>query len=375
MRLHILRRLPWLLLYLLALLPISCGGSGGNTASRLPAAQLQRFLNNTMAQHPIAGVVLAVETPAGSWRGASGKSDISTGTAMNIACQFRIGSISKQFLAALVLQLIQEGTLTLDDTIEHWQPGLVPNGDEITLRMLLNHTSGLYDYLYDPSFLLACLGNTHRSWTPTELVQYATKHALTYSPGTDWGYCNTGYVLLGMVVESATGHPLAQEMRTRFFVPLGMSHTFFATDAAMSTPFAHGYWPENGSNTDISDWNPSYGWAAGSIVSTADDLLIWTKALMGGQVLSATSFQQMTSVLSPAQNYGFGLNIVDLPTEGHVICHNGEIPGYMAMLRYYPAKQMTVVILTNEHNILNRLDSPEAELINALESEVFGLNK
>ena len=372
MRLHILRRLPWLLLCLFALLPMSCSG-GGDTASGLPTAQLQRLLNNSMAQHPITGVVIAVETPTGTWRGAAGKSDISAGTAMKATCRFRVGSVSKQFLAALVLQLIQESTLTLDDTVEHWEPGLVPNGDAITIRMLLNHTSGLYDYLYDPSFDLTCVGNPYRAWKPAELLQYATSHSPKFSPGTNWAYCNTGYVLLGMIVESATGHPLAQEMQTRFFTPLGLSHTFFATDAAMTTPFAHGYWPEAGSNTDISGWNPSYGWAAGSIVSTVDDLLIWTKALMGGQVLSATSFQQMTTVLAPAQDYGFGLTIEDNPTEGHVIYHNGEIPGYMAMLRYYPAKQMTVVILTNQHSLLDRVNPPESQLIDALESGVFGL--
>jgi D-alanyl-D-alanine carboxypeptidase len=127
---------------------------------------------------------------------------------LRVSDEVRVGSITKTVIATITLQLVGEGRLRLDDTIEQWLPGMVPNGDAITIRMLLNHTSSIFDYLADPDWLAAVLADPHRYWSPQELVAVGTSHPSLFPPGEGLAYSNTGYILIGLVLEKATGRPV-----------------------------------------------------------------------------------------------------------------------------------------------------------------------
>ena len=146
-------------------------------------------------------------------------------------------------MATVVLQLAAEGTLGLDDALERWLPGLVANGQAITLRQLLNHTSGIYNYTDDQALNSSLIRNPRRVLTPVELVAVATKHGPNFDPGTRWSYSNTGYILLGLVIEKATATSLEQELRERIFEPLALTRTRFPAAPTLPRPFAHGYLP------------------------------------------------------------------------------------------------------------------------------------
>ncbi|MGQ0568282.1 MAG: serine hydrolase domain-containing protein, partial [Armatimonadota bacterium] len=154
--------------------------------------------------------------------------------------QFRIASLTKTFVAVVVLQLVGEGKLSLDDAVENRLPGLVPNGRNITIRYLINHTSGLFDYVEDQNVFRRLVSNTSRVWSPQELIAVGTSHKALFAPGRGWAYSNTGYLLLGLIVEKVTGISLGEELRQRIFVPLGLRGTTFPTTPHIVGPHAHG---------------------------------------------------------------------------------------------------------------------------------------
>src|SRR5256885_14289786 len=174
------------------------------------------------------GAIVLARDGSRTLRLAAGVSDRAHGTPMRVSDRFRVGSVTKTFVAAVVLQLVGEGKLSLDDTVEKWVPGLVPGGDAITVRELLNHTSGIFDYLNDGDstvlrpYLKGDLGHV---WTPRALVGVASKHPPHFPPGSGWSYSNTGYIVLGLIAEAATGDSLGAELKRRPFEPLRPSPT------------------------------------------------------------------------------------------------------------------------------------------------------
>ena len=184
-------------------------------------------------------------------------------TRMRVTDRFRIGSETKMFVSTVVLQLVGEGKLSLDDTVERRLPGLIPNGSDITVRQLLNHTSGLYDYAEDKAFL-AQLDNRRKVWAPRQLIALGTAHKPAFPPGAKWGYSNTGYIALGLMVEDATGNTLGAELRERIFEPLRLRGTSFDTRPQIAGRYAHGYSRLRKPRLyDASFVDPSLFWAAG----------------------------------------------------------------------------------------------------------------
>ncbi|WP_246610010.1 serine hydrolase domain-containing protein [Nonomuraea rhizosphaerae] len=267
--------------------------------------------------------------------------------------EFRIGSGTKTMTATLVLQLVAEGKLTLSDPVEKWLPGQVPNGGAITLRMLLNHTSGLYDYTEDAALLPSILGTDRRRWTSSELLAVGVRHAPLFAPGTKWSYSNTGYVALGAVLERATGASLAELVRDRIARPLHLEHTYYATGPGWRGSHAHGYEPDAAhmpagvpaafrhvagprrhGHVDVSGNDPGWGGAAGAVVSTTRDWSRFHTALMSGRLLPAAQLTQMrtTVPMDPKQpdgpGYGLGIQTGATPC-GTVWSHDGGIPGYL----------------------------------------------
>lgn len=199
---------------------------------------------------------------------------------MRAGDRFRVGSITKTFVATVVLQLIGERTLALDDTVEHWLPGVVPNGRHITVRQLLSHTSGLFDYGGDRKFVAEAYRHPLKNWTPRQIVAIATAHKPRFAPKAGWSYSDTNYYALGLIVEAATGHSLALELRHRIIVPLRLRATSFPNAPDINGRYAHGYFLRP--LQDVSVGSPSVQWAAGALVSNADDLARFFRALLAG---------------------------------------------------------------------------------------------
>jgi D-alanyl-D-alanine carboxypeptidase len=227
-------------------------------------------------------------------RGRARRRDLTvTRRPMRPTDRFRIGSITKTFVATLVLQLADEHVLSLDDTLDRRLPGMIPNGGAISLRQLLQHTSGLFDYAADPATFAPFAHDPGHAWSPRDLVAIARRHQPGFPPGAGWGYSNTNYVLLGLVVEAVTHRPLGEELARRIFRPLHLSATSFDTDGHFSdrpttngtARFAHGYTTINGRTFDASDLNPSWGYAAGAITSNAADVASFFSALLRGELL------------------------------------------------------------------------------------------
>jgi len=245
--------------------------------------------------------------------------------------RFRIGSVTKSFVATVVLQLVGEGKLSLDASVERWLPGLVPNGQSITIHQLLNMTSGLFNYSEDPRVDAPYLaGNLGYVWSPKELVAIAVSHKPLFAPGKGWAYCNTCYVLLGLIVETVSGHALGVELRQRIFLPLHLRATSFDTKRRMSGRYAHGYYRDGKKLIDVSALSPSQGWAAGAMVSTADDVLTFFDALYGGRLLRPDLLRAMrTTVAAYSATFRYGLGLGQTPAPcGAMLGNHGDTAGY-----------------------------------------------
>jgi D-alanyl-D-alanine carboxypeptidase len=312
----------------------------------------------------LPGVIARVQDGSETKLVAAGVADVATGAALRPHARFRVGSITKTFVATVVLQLVGEGRLSLDEPVGRRLPGLLANGDTITVRQLLNHTSGLFNYTDDPTLLPGLAQN--RVFTPRELVAIAETHPSTAPPGTKWAYSNTNYVVAGLLVEAVTGHRVGQELRTRIFEPLGLEDTSFpVTSGKIAGYHAHGYVPSgliptgavgtefpptpDGRLVDVTELNPSAAWAAGAIISNAPDLSRFYQALMTGKLLTPSMLREMkTTVPTDPTNPsgpGYGLGILRLPTPcGDNWGHDGAWPGYQDVALWNERTDRTVVI-------------------------------
>lgn len=308
---------------------------------------LQQQVNAIHGTGPVG--VLAQVTSRDERRSArAGTAVLGTGRPVPSHGRFRIGSATKTFTATVVLQLVGEGRMSLDDTVEHWLPGVVRGhgnkGSQVTVRQLLQHTSGIPDVQADIPALTSAAGfraERLRTYSPDETVALAMRHAPTFRPGTDWSYSNTNYVLAGMVVERVTGRSWAQEVNARIIHPLRLAGTSTpGTDPSVRGPHAHGYaafdtgTARGGRRIDVTEFNPSVLYASGSVISTAYDLSRFYIALLGGRLLAPAQLDAMTTTVPapelgvPGARYGLGLGQLPLSCGGSYFAHFGEAPGY-----------------------------------------------
>jgi D-alanyl-D-alanine carboxypeptidase len=334
----------------------------GSTSS--PNAKLQEALDQLVAAGAPGAIAFAREGNR-TIRVTSGYGNLKTRTPIRATDRFRVGSVTKTFVATVVLQLAAEGKLRLHDTVEQWLPGLVPNGENITIRLLLNMRAGLFDYLNDgdQTVLKPYLsGNFTKVWKPRELVRVAVSHKPPFAPGTRWHYCNTCYVLLGLIVEKASGNSLGTELRRRIFTPLRLGATTFDTKPRIAGRHTHGY-ERLGKPplVDVSVFSPSFGWAAGAVVSTADEVARFYRALLGGRLLRPDLLREMRKAvpLAPKIASGYGLGILHLGKgEGRALglasvpCastwgHDGGAPGYRTWALNSKDGRRQIVVFTN----------------------------
>jgi D-alanyl-D-alanine carboxypeptidase len=307
------------------------------TPSAAPRAALQRELEKAINPR-VPGAVLIARDGNHTVRLASGYAALKHRTPMRPGDRFRVGNITTSFVATVVLQLVAEGKLALDDTVESRLPGAIANGGAITLRHLLNMRSGLFDYLGDGDTTVTDLlfgkDPTHR-WSPLELIAISNRHAPRFAPDTAWSYCNTCYVLLGQIIERTTGHPLGDQLRQRVFVPAGLRATSFDTEPRITGPHAHGYERLRKSRlTDVTAISPTYAWAAGAIVSTADDVARFYSKLYRGQLLRPDLLDAMQTtgpMTAELKGWGYGFGLIKKPIGcGTAFGNDAAAPGFTA---------------------------------------------
>ncbi|MEU6425035.1 serine hydrolase domain-containing protein [Microbispora sp. NPDC046973] len=270
----------------------------------------------------------------------AGVADLRTGAKVPVDGYVRIGSNTKTFTAVVVLQLAGEGKVRLDEPIETYLPALVRgrggDGRRITVRQLLQHTTGLPNYT---AFLAqGALPYQHTYFQPRELLDMALKEKSHFSPGTKWEYSNTNYVILGLLVEKVTRRPLNEEITDRVVKRIGLRHTYFPNvgDQGIRAPHPKGYHRDDPGKplTDVTEWDPSFGWAAGQMNATPSDLNRFFTALLGGKLLEPEQLAQMrttvdaSSGLWPGARYGLGLVSTPLSCGGLAWGHGGDIMGY-----------------------------------------------
>jgi D-alanyl-D-alanine carboxypeptidase len=295
-------------------LAVTAAPAAATAAREADRAGLQSRLDDVVAAGTV-GALAEVRDPLGRWRGAGGVAELGTTRAVPLDGRFRAGSVTKTFVATVVLQLVGEGRLRLDDTVESRLPGVLPDGHRITVRHLLNHTSGLFDYVRTlpmppgPEFL----GNRWRTWTPAELVQRAVANPPTSDrPGSAYAYSNTNYLLLGQIIEKVTGRPYGEEIERRIIQPLRLGGTAVpGTSPGIRGPHPHGYVPAQRDGEmvllDYTKMNPSVFGAAGEMISTTGDLNQFFAALLGGRLLPPHLLAEMKTPGVQGGTYGLGL--------------------------------------------------------------------
>ncbi|MFD5627195.1 MULTISPECIES: serine hydrolase domain-containing protein [unclassified Streptomyces] len=310
-------------------------------------ARLDKAVENVRKEAGIPGVVVGLWMPGkGNYVRASGVADTATGEPMTTGPFVRIGSETKTFTVTALLRLVDDKRIRLDDPIAKYIQG-VPNGRRITLRHLAEMRSGLFPYSSDPDFVHDLLSDPQRPFTPRELLAYGYKHPNTFAPGKQFEYNNSNLILLGLVIEKVTGHRLADVIDKGVLHPAGLHRTLFPEGSEFPEPHPRGYTNQtlSGEVTDSTDWNPSWAWAAGAMISDLHDLRRWAKIVATGTLLSPETQRQRLKMLPtghPGTSYGLGI----FESDGW-IGHNGSIPGYETVTVYLPSKKATLVLMLN----------------------------
>ncbi|MEV0993068.1 serine hydrolase domain-containing protein [Streptomyces sp. NPDC049949] len=310
------------------------------------ARQLDDAVLKVMSQAKIPGVMVSLSAPGkGSYVRSFGVADKATGRPIRTDMYMRIGSETKTFTVTALLQLVDQGKVALDDPIGKYVSG-VPNGDRITLRELAGMRSGLFNYSEDEGFFKALTSNPRRPFTPQELLAYSFKHPVLFEPDAKFYYCNTNLILLGLVVEKQTGQRLNDYINQKVVAPAGLHRTLFPVGAEFPTPHSQGYTDQTatGKTEDSADWNPSWGWAAGAMISDLDDLKTWAKVVATGTLLKPATQAERLKVVDALPGTGYGLGIFNV--QGW-IGHNGSLPGYQSLTVYLPQSKATLVVLLN----------------------------
>ncbi|WP_406263134.1 beta-lactamase family protein [Streptomyces sp. NBC_00191] len=310
-------------------------------------ARLDNAIEDVRRQAGIPGVVVGLWMPGkGSYVRATGVADTATRRPMTTDLFMRIGSETKTFTVTALLKLVDDRRIRLDDPISAYIDG-VPDGDRITLRHLAEMRSGLFPYSADPDFAHDLLSDPSRSFTPQEVLAYGFKHTNTFAPGENFQYSNSNLVLLGLVIEKVSGLGVADFMHKRVLRPAHLRRTLLPANAEFPEPHAHGYTNQtlSGAIEDSTDWNPSWAWTAGAMISDLSDLRRWAEIVATGTLLRPETQRERLKTLPtgfPGTSYGLGIF-----ETGGWIGHNGSIPGYESVTVYLPSQKATLVLLLN----------------------------
>lgn len=326
-----------------------------STRAEVLGPALQGVIDSQRLSLNIPGLSSAVIFGDGSrWSGVSGQAAVDPDSAVAPETPFVAGSITKTYVGSLILDLRDEGSLSIDDAISRWLPDY-PNAANITVRQLLSHTSGIFDYFRHGSFGPQVYGHPNRQWTPQEILT-TFSHAPYFVPGTDYHYSNTNYVLLGLIAEAVGGAPLGDQLRSRYWNPLGLEDTFIQSAGPPPANAAMGYLRKTGHLVDIGDasgYRPtrsaaSVAWGVGDLVAAAGDIATWADALYGGDVLEPASLAEMLDWGAYPGSGDYGLGVQTREYNGHrMYGHTGSLRGFVAAVWHVPARDTTFVVMTN----------------------------
>jgi D-alanyl-D-alanine carboxypeptidase len=375
-----LRRPLWLLVAVGAVAAIvvavdRIAVSGTHAVSSAPTDVRSRV--QALVGGSIPGALLFVREGDRSYTVTAGYADKGMKTPMRAGDSFQIGSTTKTFTAVLVMRLVAQGKIALDDPISKHLPGLLPDGRQITIRELLSHTSGLYDFAYDPRFLAPYEhGRLAFAWTPRQMVAFAATHRPLFLPGTNFSYSNTNYVVLALLAERVAGEPYGTQLERYIFGPLKLAHTSLPTSSRTMAD-VHGYTRLGGHGlgaygttadaalVDSAAMNPAAAWSAGGIRSTAADEADFLRGLFSGRLLLTAQVRAMEDTTASGGVYGLGLMATGgyeyewhrytqtiSTTCGRAWGHGGAFPGYYQLPISSPDGSRQAILLVNTDETL-----------------------
>ncbi|MBF9067015.1 serine hydrolase domain-containing protein [Streptacidiphilus fuscans] len=304
--------------------PAAAAASDASSASGSPLATVLHTATTQAVADGYPAAIAYARRGGTSAMAAAGLADLATGRPAQPNDRFRIASNTKSFVATVLLQLVGEHRLGLDDSVARWLPGVVAghgnDGRRITVRELLDQTSGIYDPTTDPAFFAPYLQRHDMDYvyTPRRVVAEAAAHPPLFAPGTRWNYSNTNYLLAGLVIEAVTGRSAGQEITDRILRPLGLTHTTLPlTDPRIHGRHLHGY---DLAHHDVTVFSPSYDWTAGAMISTLGDLGTFDRALFAGRLLPAAEQRALETVPDVPGDDGYALGV----TRAAVDCGAGR---------------------------------------------------
>lgn len=336
---------------LLSLAIVSCKKDDQVAPSRILTASVRTALTETadrvFLETPTPGLIALVSVEGEpDYLIKRGSANLETSEPMHESHYFRIASVTKTFTGTVVLMLADEGLIRLDSSIAFYLPEYnIPSGNEITVRMLGNMTSGLFNYSEDPDMweLYDASGYT-LYFPPDSLLAISFRHPLNFIPGTGYEYCNTNTVLLGLLIEKITGLPAWKVINEKVLKPLDLSNTYYGGSFFAYPPYNHGYTMEEEGWVDATNWNTSWGYTAGAMISTLEDMKKWSRYLADEPLLSESMKAERFNF--GADNYGFCLETVKYKNE-RWIGHPGTISGYNTQVWYNPERKISLVIHSN----------------------------
>ena len=383
--LRFLNRLSNLALIIIALFLLltnsSCNNNDHSSLDTEIALKLQEILIENMEEFSIPGAIVGVWIPGeGNLIIEEGVSNIDGNVPIRKQDHVRIGSVTKSFTVTVILQLAQEGLLSLDDPLSKFFPEI--QNSDATVSELANMRSGVFNYTEDQNFVILLLQNLLRKWVPQELVDVANENAPYFSPDNGWHYSNTNTVILGMIIEQVTGNFVGDEITNRIIEPLGLSGTNYPISPDMPEPFSRGY-VEIDPESDVTFSDPSASAASGAMISRLNDMRKWAQSLATGSLLTQQAQKERINSLAPIvfdpcddedperpkrscpeyDKYGLGIGEIN-----GWIGHTGEYIGYTSLVMYEPNSGSVIVILTNifgrDEHVPTKLFREYSEILN-----------
>ncbi len=342
----------------------NCNFNFADSSTTNPNHTKYQSVIDDMTSSGVVGVTMSVyHAQTGMWIGASGKADLHNNVDMQPCNISRVGSTVKMFTATTVLKLVEEGKLNLDDKISSYLQGdvidKIENADKATIRQLLQHSSGIYNYIQNLNFQTASLNDFIREWKPNDLLSYAYNQKAYFQPDEDVRYSNTGYVMLGMLIEKIEGKPFYKVFEEKLFLPLGLTMTKFAAEDHIPNGIVRGY-IDMYSNLQVVESTYFSGWdyytADGGLISNPYDMSVFFRALMKGQIINSNSLHEMLTWKTPNETdpnffpISYGLGIFKIETDkGIAYMHSGDAVGYYANMLYFPSDSTTIVYAVNSN--------------------------
>jgi D-alanyl-D-alanine carboxypeptidase len=326
----------------------SAGATSRPSLDRPTRAALSNALDKALADVNTPGVIVGVRVGKQTWTATRGVTDTTSKAPVKLDEYTRIGSITKTFTGTLIMQLVDEGKLKLDDTIDRWFPDL-PDAKQITVRMLGNMASGINSYTADAAFRAKYFADPQSAWTPEELIAAGVAAPRRFAPGDGFFYSNTNFVMLGMIIEQITNQPYVQALQQRILDPLKLRATSFPDATTLPSPSWHGYTDQvtvNGQLVDTTTWSPTAAAMAGQMQSNLADVMKWAKAVGTGATLTkkgqADRLQGNPKSKAGVREYAFAIG-----KDNGWLAHDGDFPGFNSQLAYFPAGDVTIIVLAN----------------------------